>query len=340
MERLESIVVHLEEALLLCTDESAHKQRLGLILIDGVVETLMHRRVKSAMWDERFAAGLLAQIDEGLAAGYEATTEILELRATLLPQTLSKTRKRKVDRNFDDKATYLSETGALPAHFPRALRRLHQYRNHAQHREHVRKPSLVTAVRIYCYLGLEMMRLLGPRLIGYGSSGEPSLVLQKHLGEHVDYLDFAVQTKIADSLAAQFGLESLELTSEILAAHLSARLDQVEEDLSWAALETAHWWGLPDWDSEAILHLIQVDDWSSIETANEARRVRVEVGQSDFDTWRGEIEALAAIDDPVLAFTHFADLEEAIEKVEDPLEEMNAVIDQTVEGAIDLARGK
>jgi hypothetical protein len=166
VQRLERLVVHVEEALRIAQNADEAHLRVALVLLDSAAELLMHRECSELLHEESFEFGQLQALESSQryfekyrGAEYEAYAEKLRAKVT------SKARRREIDRDFNAKAKFLAEKGCLPFPQDRVLRKLHQYRNEAYHRDNVRSDTLRSAIDIYAFLACDMMQRFAPRTI-------------------------------------------------------------------------------------------------------------------------------------------------------------------------------
>lgn len=181
MERLERLVVHIEEALRQGREKGEPQLRLALLLLDSAAELILHRAVQAKLTWQHVDAQMLAALDRAQAQGAQLSDEDRARQAELRKKVLSKSQRRTLKRNFDAKAEYLVAQGDLPVATARALRKVHEYRNEAHHRDTVRAGSLRSAVDIYSYLVCTLLRdlnTMGPMV----ALGVPA-GLRRYLGE-------------------------------------------------------------------------------------------------------------------------------------------------------------
>jgi hypothetical protein len=173
VKQLERLVAHVEEAVRLGTADDDPYLRLGLMLIDSAAELLMYResdyvlRFNAALYDSS-----LRMAEQHFAATGDGQDRVDELRT----KVISKTRRKRIDREFDAKCDFLVEQGTLPEPHARALKKLHIYRNGTYHRDELRPATLANATRIYIYLVCTMMDTLPVHSIGFGSNDPPPLI--------------------------------------------------------------------------------------------------------------------------------------------------------------------
>ena len=148
MESLELVIVQFEEVKRLVMIGRVPQLRLAHILLDSAVELLMHRMAWSELDREQYCFEQLENLRRLEAAGRGRPgfrDEIQQLEGN----TVSKTRRKKIDSNFGDKIDFLVERGRLPADLGPVLKKLHEYRNETYHRDQHRIECIRPAVLIY-----------------------------------------------------------------------------------------------------------------------------------------------------------------------------------------------
>lgn len=340
MERLERLVIHVEEALRLARHQDEAHLRLALMLLDSAAELILHRAVQTHVDLQYFQAKMLDRYDRAEQQGLQLSDGERESQEELRSQVLSKSKLRALDRNFDAKAVYLAELGDLPSAEARVLRKLHAYRNEAYHRDKLRPGSLRSAVDIYSYLVCTMMRDL--QITGIAISLEVPATLKRYLGDDPWSAGFDAPQQIAEMLLASSGMDQQQELGIALANHAADRLQALLDDADEVASCISSSPPGRQWDTETVLVLLQVEDGpkAAFLTPDEARRTRVPFTLEDVEALQSRAQVLAHVTDPVAAFAEFADIEDALETVEVKVEEMLIAIDHEIQLQIDIARGK
>ncbi len=339
MERLERLVVHIEEALRHGREEREPHLRLALLLLDSAAELILYRAVQAKLTWQHVDARLLAALDRAQAQGAQLSDEDRARQAELRTKVLSKTQRRSLERNFDAKAEYLVTQGDLPGATARALRKVHEYRNEAHHRDTVRAGSLRSAVDIYSYLVCTLLRdlnTIGPMV----ALGVPA-GLRRYLGDSPWGGGFEAPRRIAEQLLDASGMAGRPQLGNALSAHLLDRLTDLQEGLEYIADWISELPGSTRWDARTALVLMQVDDETAFRlTPAGARATKVDVTPEDLARLREQAEAIEREADPVRSFADFAEIEDAFEAVEVKVKEALLAIEHEVQLQIDIARGK
>lgn len=158
VDRLEQLVVHIEEALRLAQARDVTRLRLALLLLDSAAELILHRAVDRERQLESTERNLLNIYQEIVSAGRDLPAEDLARMRELEARLPTVSQARRLEKHFDEKAKFLRKRGLLDPAQVRVLRKLHEYRNEAQHNDKIRQCSLHSAVRIYAYLVCTMLR--------------------------------------------------------------------------------------------------------------------------------------------------------------------------------------
>jgi hypothetical protein len=250
---------------------------------------------------------------------------------------ISPKRRDKIEREFSAKTRYLEHRGLLPPEYFRVMRKLHQYRNEAYHRDGLRPDTLQTAVRLYRYVVLVMMRDFPEPVIVRFWPPPPIPDSVSH------YFDAAgqrrgseLQAEIARQMLDRVGAPDPAVVGD-LSQHALSRIDSVEEALAFVADFLTSNRTSEQWDSESVLHLVQMDSYA---TPEGARPQSVRAPTSALRRWRNEAEALAHEQDLVVAFGRFADLEDDFEVTEELVLDKAAEVDYVISDALDRMRGK
>lgn len=337
VERLERLVVHIEEGLRLAKYQDEAHLRLALLLLDSAAELLLHRAVQSKLHLQELRSQLLQSYDRAEASGHKLTPQEKQSQLELRAEVLSATKRRELERNFDAKAEFLVARGDLPEAQSRVLKKLHAYRNEAYHRDQVRPGSLRSAVRIYSYLVCVMLRDL--QTWGLMITLSYPEGLKPYVGDRQP--GFTTHAEAAVALLEMSGVQTQEDLGRELANHLEDRLQAMLDGLQEVVDYISSGPSSEEWDAETALALVQIEDRRGpFLTPQEARRVRVPMSMRMLRDLQARVRHLADERDQVTAFAAFADIEDAFEPVEVKLQRDLYDIDREIQLQIDIARGK
>jgi hypothetical protein len=339
VDRLERLTVHVEEAIRLGTASDNAHLRLGLMLLDSAAELLMHRQCRSAISSSEMWSALLRSSEEIYArtGSAEDRGRVEDARA----KTISNTRRKRIDREFDAKCDFLREKGLLAASQVRVLKKLHQYRNETYHRDKLRPAVLASAAKIYIYLVCSMMRDFPVNGMSYRRAGVASAIA-KYLSDG-ERVGFGTQARIGTQLLEAAGLATQRELGTILGSHIHARLDELIEDVEFIASWHREVNQDESWDLEAVLGVVSLrsptDYRYVLLTSDLARRVAGYKPEL-LDGLRELAEGLAQVEDQLSAFALFADIEDIFEPLEAKVKDLAVHVDGAIQYEIDRARGK
>lgn len=275
--------------------------RLAFILLDSVVELLMHRMIQVIFWLRRHDYRNLKSWKVMLARDeawerYPGMNRERYQRAVddLEAELVSKTKRARIDREFGAKVTFLVEQGWLPAGLEVVLRKLHDFRNDTYHRDKHRIEVVRPAALIYFDVACS--------------------VFEAHRYSSTD----------AQRMRDDIGLD-FETVRGALAEHLLERLEDLRQSLDY--IDGC----LTDHDArpgDAILVLQMEDGDVEAVTDQEVLRSRAfPIGYGDLDSWTARAYALKSETDRYAMFIEFGSIEGCFEKLEEAAREAIFEID-------------
>ncbi|UJW32447.1 hypothetical protein L3Q67_01270 [Saccharothrix sp. AJ9571] len=340
MNRLERLVVHVEEAIRFGTAHDEPHLRLGLMMIDSAAELMMYRETDYLLRRGAQYEQMLKQAEKALAHGFGNQQSVDRLRADVF----SKTQRRKIEREFNAKCDLLTREGIINATHARVLKKLHEYRNETYHRDELRPATLASATRIFIHLVCTMMTVMPVHGMGYSS--DPPDGLKKYLQSKTlpsnDPMD--MQARIGHQLLAELGIGEQGQIGQDLADHVIYRLGEIEE----AAKECVSYFNDINnrgWDFQSILGLLQAPEPDDPHdhlrrTVENYRQWARPVNIATFRAWQKGANTLARETDDLAAFAAFADLEDEFEPIEQLVIKLALDVDRSVQHEIDVALGK
>lgn len=330
MERLELIVVQLEEAKELIAKGRVPHLRLAYILLDSVTELILHRTVQAVLWDQELWTGLLAKCRELAADGHEeAAAEIPSIEA----RVISKSKLRDIDRNFDAKVAFLADREVLDPALGPVLEKLHKYRNEMYHRDKLRREVLQPATLIYFDSACTALEAYQPPMVAF--TGNPlGPELSRFTGGSSGFLEMGLPQRIAAQLRREVGLDLSQVRSA-LGQYLAARLDEITDGLTFIEDNL----GVPQLVRGDALRLVQAN-LAANPTLEQVRGKKYQYSKTDMEQWRRRISALKSITDKHELVREYAAIEDAFEPFEELVEKAVMAVDREVQLQIDIARGK
>lgn len=340
MDQLERTVVQLLEAKRLAAWGDVAHGRLALLLLDNAAEMSLIRSAEASMtFAEMYnnMAYLLRNVERGDEAGQKLKQEIEA-------GTLSKRRKRQIARNFDSLVDYVFENDgfALPREFAECLKILHRYRNAAHHRDTVRADVLGPAVQILFFLCCHLLK--SERQIMWEIREAPSTILEVFGDSPPDvFLGVGFDTRSLERHVADRLLDELELDHRGIAAalsdHLLATLADLDRNLT--AIGEAVPPSVTRW---ATLRLVQLaprehEDFDA-EPPEDFWTRPLPITEDVIEAWAVTAQNLRDIPIAHHALRAFAEIEETLETIEEPVQRFVEDIDREEQRRIDEARGK
>ncbi|MFD5305097.1 hypothetical protein [Streptomyces rochei] len=331
MERLELIVVQLEEAKGMIEKGRVPNLRLAYLLIDSVTELILHRTVQTELQHQGMLKKLLLAYQQNESYGMPVDAEEV---ASIEAKIVSKSDLKDIDRNFDAKVGLLVRRNLLDKALGPVLAKLHKYRNEMYHRDKLRPEIIRPATLIYfdsaCTvlesyrqmiitypsdLGAEICRFTGGRRPGFGETTD-------------------LPKKIAAQLRREVGLD-ISLVRSALAAYLDARLDQMVDGLEFIEDNL----GGPPLVRGDALRLVQAN-LAANPTLEQVRGRKYQYSKADLEQWRTRIAALESITDKHALVSEYAAIEDSFEPLEEKIKDAVLQVDYEVQSQIDFARGK
>lgn len=331
MERLELIVVQLEEAKGLIEKGRVPYLRLAFILLDSVTELILHRTVQTALSDQEMLTGLLSTYKELAAKGHvKAAEEIPSIEARIIP----KSQLKNIDRNFDAKVALLVDRGTLDPAFGPVLQKLHKYRNEMYHRDKLRREVLRPATLIYFDSACTALDSYNQQCMAYGSTPLGPELTRFTGGRMAGFMEQGLPQRIAAQLRREVGLDLPQVRSA-LAQYLDARLDEIGDGLTFIEDNL----GVPHLVPGDALRLVQAN-LAANPTLEQVRGKKYPYSKADMERWRNEISALKSISDKHDLVREYAAIEDAFEPLEQLVDKAVMDVDREVQLQIDIARGK
>lgn len=339
MDRVERFVVQVSESNRLLHQGGLARWRISLMLLDNTAELLLKRECDSRLAWNSYRPSSLKRVEEAINRGEteeepfpfddedEPPRLLADVRAELQRELASPDEVERIEREFGPKVAYLQRNLFLTPSHAAVLKRLHQYRNEIYHEDKIRPDTVQAAAKIYTYVVCDLMKRLTSTGIAVSiNAPTPELDAMYPGRKHHPYtLD-----EYADDLLAQSPIDTAAKLAHTLSHHLIARLDELDDLLSFIATEGSNFGKI-------------VSDERLSETLDEVLAMTKSSKKINYGTvrmWKGSARNLARSNDYVKAFEKFATTETALEDVEEPVHHVVRVIDQHIEDLIDERRGK
>lgn len=340
MDELERIAIQLWEAKRLSGFEDVAHGRLALLLLDNAAETSMMRSARTGMsFAEMY--GDMAYLLTDVSADDE---EGQRLRRRVEAGAISRGRRRQIEHNFESLVDYVFEEDgfALAPEFSDCLKILHRYRNAAYHRDTVRPDVLGPAVQIYFFLCCHLLK--SERHMVHSIDVMPTSV-REIFGESPptptwgeSFNTDTLRKELADHFLADLRLDHGQIAAA-LSDHLLARLKVLDRHLTTIGESIP-----PLVNREVTLRLVQQAprDRENFETPTPADfwtrplPITVEI----LDGWAAAATGLREMTVAHDALRAFAEIEQTLEQLEEPVGRFIDDIDRMVQRMIDESRGR
>ncbi|WP_236049948.1 hypothetical protein [Paractinoplanes ovalisporus] len=322
MQRLELVVVQLDEVRRLIEVGRIPQLRLAYILLDSAVELLMHRMVQWKLRDERRQFEQLERLYQwrhwrthGTPIQKQLAEQITEQQlhdeiAAYEPRVTPNKYRREVDRYFGAKVAFLVEKGALPTLLKPVLGKLHDYRNETYHRDQHREQVLIPAVLVYFDVACAVLEQL--RSGAMTISGQVGPEMARFIDGDPHQADpFEIPARVAAGLRAEVGLD-VAAVAQALTGHVAARLEELESGLEYIEQNSR---SARPGDAIAMMQA-EDGDLEAVFSVEVLRRRTYPLSMADVHNWQRRAELLAGMGDRDSLFAAFAELEDAFEGLE------------------------
>ncbi|GIF16746.1 hypothetical protein [Actinoplanes teichomyceticus] len=340
-DQLDRLGVQLSEARRLAKAGSIPRARLALLLVDNAAETLLRLSAATYLSHADMNASIVRSIER-------LTLQTPDSQALLkkhLPKVVSKTRRKKIDRDFNALTDYVFEHDDWPLDTEMAtcIKILHRYRNDAYHKDKVRPDVINSAVVIYFYLVAHLLRhresvvwlIDAPppgvlELLGVEDLPDDGDLIRSHSSNRYGQL-------MADRILHDFIPDHTDI-SGALSNHMLGRLRGIDRNLK----EIADFHDFPFRHPEFALRLVQCteEEWHSNTPPDDFWARRNPITPATLTDWQKAAGELRRVTDALEALRTFADQEAAIVTFEERASELAMRVDQQIQHDIDLARGK
>lgn len=335
MQHLSFVLFQLDEARRYIQDGRSQHLRLAFLLLDNAAEIQMDRRIKDDLNHDDFRERLRNSVLQTAA----------QKPQTPLPQTLqeivdwiplTRSEKLKLDRFYDEKIAYMvGRGGHLNASLAGPLKHLHKYRNEAYHRAKIRPETIRTATLILLEINCQMLLTVYPggRMM---SSDEEYSWIEERFG-HQSFLSEEQLQAVVDEIRSGL-LPTDESVANMLADHLQDRFAQLDESLDFIVENSGR-----AANKEEALKESQYYAECQRTTGPQPPPANTFVPKytlHSIQTLAVQLPQVRVAPSRVDAFAQFAAIEKDLEPVEECVYEVVGKIDEAIQLAIDIARGK
>lgn len=314
--------------------------RVGFLLFDSAIETLMVRKIKylSSHLLRPESPGWLPP-DSEVRADLTDPTQIESETAKrgegeYIHWSFSKTQIGKIEKDFNEKLRFLAWHGDIPAEYPKVVSRLHEYRNEMYHREESRPEALSIVAHLYASVTAEFLELLKPHVLASGPGSDETVARiyeRMNIGlptepPRLSDAGFELQAVMAATLRRDLVLENAPL---LIADYIENRVANVHDLLEYASDFTSSMRG----SDFSEMDTIRLAYWAPPGSGPQTIPTRAMLKR--WDDWADETRDLS---DSLTAFRSLADFEAEFEEFERTIEELVFQVDQEVDRQIDEAK--
>lgn len=311
---------------------------MAFTLLDNTTELLMYRSVRRALSSDVYLERMHERAKEVMPADKYA-----EWVATYKVEVLGSKQRKLIERSYPEKVSYLVRKDKLSKPFGEALVRLHDFRNEMYHRDHV-KDDLLRACSIFLFeVVCEMFVALPPTSVRSLSSYEEESSgwrrFQRKYGRQGFYM-FSPEVPLEISKKVRGSISiSLNRLRQTLKKHLKARLVQTLENLEQVRQD-----GLGNISTAKALKELQFIEDQIVRDApvhkRDLKKYSPKFRMTDFAKWKRAIRSLDDLTDKYLLFNRFTTVEREFLEMEEVIDLAARHVDEAVQHAIDVARGK
>lgn len=331
MQKLTYVLFQIDEARRYIEGGRLEQLRLALLLLDNAVEIQLDRRVCQELAHEDLRESIRRQV---LNIPPPERSENLEELTKWQP--LSRAMRKRLDRLFDEKLTFLSERHEiLDTRLVRPLSYLHRYRNEAYHEARVRRETINTAASILIEANCQLLLSVFPVSV-YASDEDYSWLTERFGIERRGFIGDEALKHIVESLRSGF-VPTREAVVVNLKQHLRCRSEDLCAALDFIVENT----GLANRDAALIVSQFSAAvDRDEVDPRMPPYDYKAAWSMASIEALRVRISELDRASDRMDAFQLFAEIEEAIEPIEAEVRMLVRYVDGMIQNEIDRRRGK
>lgn len=325
MQRLLYTLFQIDQAREYILDGRLERLRLALLILDNAIEVQVYAPVQARMAD--------AEHDWRLRTRWPREGEPPEA------PPLSRSAKRKIQRDFAERLTYAAQEDLLDRKLVGPLVHLHKYRNEAYHDVRVRPKTIASAASLL----LELNCLLLPSLSRpqMWASDEDYSWIAERFGKDVALNDFGFDSLDLYAIAEQLRAGVVPDTAAVanhLADHIESRLLDIDGAIDFmidAAFTPPTQESVLDdayrlWEAE-------VGRADAVPTVTEKAHEKV---VRTLASIKERVESVREATDRVAAFQEFGEIENDLDPIEERVFYMASRVDEAIQSQIDRMRGK
>ena len=267
--------------------------------------------------------------------------KVHKYRDEIASEVVPKSKRKDLARSFNIKVEFLQERDRIEPREGRVLKKLHAYRNELYHRDSIRAVTIRSACLLYLDIVCSLLEKL-PQSLLHSLVDELPPVLAKYRQPEEQWGAPSANV-IARQLRSGLGIDNISL-KQILIAHLSSRLDELEANISHVeqALFGPHREKEPSrpWRN-LVIQLAQVhENYDTPPSFKELLKLRLKYSGTSIMQWRQSVASINELNDKLDLFANFADIEDEFEPFEIQVDGLVERVDFEVQREEDLRRGK
>ena len=341
MDQLERTVVQLREARRLAARGDVPHGRIALLLLDNAAEMSLMRTAETNIGHTEMynrMAHTLRKVNPDDEHGHD-------LKAAIESETISAKRKKDIRRNFGSLVDYVFSDAKFPltTEYADCLKILHRYRNAAYHRDKVRADVLGPAVQILFFLCCHLLK--SEQQLFNEIKEAPTGILEIFDDNPPTSFwpanSFDTETlarHVADRLLDQLELDHSGI-AVALSDHLTARLRGLDRDLEEIGASVGP--GINRWATLQLVQQLPPEDGDfDAETPPDFWTRTLPVTQELIESWFTKTKAIRDIAVAHDALRAFAEIEQPLERIEEPVARYILDLDRLEQQRLDELRGK
>jgi hypothetical protein len=311
--------------------------RLALLLLDNASEVLMYRAVNGELYWQDFGSKIFSRAREIMP-----DEEFEAFRAESGYNPLSSKERKTLLQNYNAKVDFLSALKKEGRHIPvplgGVLKAFHRYRNEAYHRDRVRKGTIRPVVTVFFDIVADLILILKPGSMSYSSTDDWTEFCKRYGFENPHQVFSEGLSRIVDTLKKDMHPD-VGAIAGALADHIDSRVDEMEETLGFLSKDSGAGFSIEE-------ELRRVQFWAEFDYVPHNRneelfeKYTAPITLETFTEWRSQGSQLKDEPDKLRLFLRFAEIEGAIEPLEERIHEAASLLDEAIQLEIDRARGK
>jgi hypothetical protein len=328
LEKVEMILVQLEEAKRLMDVGGVARLRLAFLLLDNVVEISMRRMLSSYLMHNDFNVRMIKKFEE-----YSDVPEVKERISEIRKEIISPGKIDKIENYFDSKVNFLQGKGVIDGPVASTIKKMHAYRNEAYHRDSVRSETVETATVIY--FDAACIVLSGVPVVAISSNQSESFKeLLERYGIEQGFEVFQCMKIVGNRLKEELAIDS-SAVKDALVGHLQSRLKGMEDSLAYIKDSI-----FPSLSMGEIIKIIQANKDPRYADLEEVFSESFPYSERNIETWKRQVRELSKKQDVYEMFSRFAQIEDSFEAFEKIVIDAEVQADMEVQWQIDEIRGK